>query len=116
MIEIGSNSSSSFLIPINAVTKQQFKIIEDYINSDVSDKWNITISEKCVYGYTFFDDIDLRLFVHEYLKLNEKYVYWSDIITTTNDLDLDLLNRQVIQKERKHKIKHIQDKKKDIKN
>lgn len=40
--------------------------------------WTIKVTEKCVYGYTFYED---HGFMHDFimsLDLNKKYIYWSE--------------------------------------
>jgi hypothetical protein len=121
---VSNSSSSSFLIPINALGSQQVNMIKNHIEvtqnwseyvkgeqekeiyCDESDRWDIDINEKCVWGYTFMDNFDMRFFLNEIVKVNEKYVYWDGDEKNSN-LDLDAINRDILQEERKYKLIEI---------
>lgn len=105
------NNSTSFVIPINAVSDDQKTTIKKYIDSNFADKWIITITDKCIYGYTFFYNSEFKIFVYDEFKLNKKYIHWSDVSHKINDLDLDVLNLEVIKNERKDKLKNLKNKK-----
>ena len=90
----------AFLIPINAIYKTQILAIHNVIN----EKWTFTIAEKCVYGYTFYED---NGFMHDFiisLGLNKKYIYWAE---PGDGVDLDLVNREIIQHQRKEKLEKL---------
>jgi len=100
----------SFLIPINAVTNNQLLTLNKYINNNKLN-FTIVIMPKCILGYTFFNSSDLDVFVNITLKLNEKYIYWFNSINFENtyNLDLDLINRNILNDIRKNKLNNIKD-------
>jgi hypothetical protein len=116
---VSNSSSSSFLIPINALKNNQIRMIQSHIDvakewskyqdekkkiyCEDSDKWDIEVTDKCVYGYTFMDNFDMRFFLEEIMKIGEKYTYWGE-----NSLDLDELNREILQEERKEKLDNLE--------
>jgi len=98
----------AFLIPINAISIAQISAIKDFIDNTgiLAMFWTIKVTEKCVYGYTFYED---RGFMHDFimsLDLNKKYIYWSE----PDGLELDDINRSVINSQRKEKLNKIHDK------
>ena len=116
---VSNSSSSSFLIPINALKDNQIRMIQSHIDvakewskyqdekkkiyCEDSDKWDIEVTDKCVYGYTFMNNFDMRFFLEEIMNIGEKYTYWSE-----NSLDLNELNREILQEERKEKLDNLE--------
>jgi len=115
---VSNSSSSSFLIPINALTESQILMIQDYINVTENwckyhkednlypEGWDITVNEKCVYGWTTMDNFDMSFFLNVIVGVN-KYIHWGDDYTD-NNIDLDALNREILQEERKEKLDNIE--------
>lgn len=119
---VSNSSSSSFLIPINALRYYQVQMIKDHINAtrewgkfqenddycyvSDGDRWDITVNEKCLYGYTFMDNFDMHHFLIEIVKIDPKYIHWGDDYTD-NNVDLDALNREILQEERKDKLDNL---------
>lgn len=117
---VSNSSSSSFLIPIMALEPYQIEMIKDHITAtehynrwhetDVycadSERWDIGLNEKCIYGYTFMDNFDMHFFLTSIAKIDEKYIYWEEVNNT--GLDIDELNRQIVVGERKDKLDNIQ--------
>lgn len=114
---VSNSSSSSFLIPINALTESQILMIQDYV--DVTEKWckyhkekdlypegwNISVNEKCVYGWTIMDNFDMSFFLNEIVNI-KSYIHWGDDYSD-NNIDLDALNREILQEKRKDKLDNI---------
>ena len=121
---VSNSSSSSFLIPINAVRPYQIEMIIDHIdaariwltyhkdmemNSSEEDKWVIEVNEKCVFGYTFMDNFDMNFFLENIANVNQKYIYWGDFeYHSSYSLDIDQINREILQEERKDKLENIE--------
>jgi hypothetical protein len=118
---VSNSSSSSFLIPINALNDSQILSLQNHIeitNSDISEKWEIVVTEKCVYGFTFFDNFDMHYFIQEDIKLTEKYIYWGGLdsvkysMTETGyenyELDLDKINQDIKKLIRKNKLNKLE--------
>jgi len=99
-------NSSSFLIPINALNEIQIQKLVDF-----KSEWNIEIKSDCVFGYSFFDEKigDISYFLIGILNIDRKYIYWWDTIDNFNDLDLENINREILQDGRKNKLIHIKD-------
>jgi hypothetical protein len=120
---VSNSSSSSFLIPINALTENQITKIQNHIevtknwllqnDSDIDayedDKWEIQVTDKCVYGYTFMDNFNMSFFLRKILNL-KNYIYWENFDDGGFDLDLDAINRELLQTERKNKLHNIEEK------
>lgn len=120
---VSNSSSSSFLIPINALRQYQIEMIEDHIHCtenwlkynkdaeidccDDGNRWSIDVNEKCVYGYTFMDNFDMHFFLLNIAKVEQKYIHWGDDYTD-NNVDLDALNREILQEKRKDKLDNIE--------
>jgi hypothetical protein len=120
---VSNSSSSSFLIPINALKDYQIGMIQDHIEAgknwckynddrqfDVyscsdDEKWDIDLRENCLFGYTFMDNFDMGFFLEKIALVDKKYIYWNDYY---NDLDLDTINREILQEERKEKLDNIE--------
>ena len=119
---VSNSSSSSFLIPINALTESQVLMIQDYINVTENwckyhkdtdlypEGWSISVNEKCVYGWTIMDNFDMHFCLTNIIGVEQKYVHWGDDYTD-NNIDLDALNREILQEERKEKLDNIENKK-----
>jgi hypothetical protein len=119
---VSNSSSSSFLIPINALKYYQVQMIKDHINTTMEwskyqenelyvyneDSWSIDVNEKCVYGWTIMDNFDMHHFLIEIAKVDPKYIHWGDDYTD-NNVDLDELNREILQEERKDKLDNIEE-------
>lgn len=117
---VSNSSSSSFLIPISALKQYQIEMIVDHIDAtenynkyhqtdiycEDSERWNIDVNEKCVYGYTFMDNFDMNFFLSEIANIDQKYIHWGD--GYNYDLDLDELNREIIQEQRKEKLENLE--------
>ena len=101
----------AFLIPINAITETQISAIDNFINQNSNIlilAWTFTVTEKCVYGYTFYEDYGaMNKFIMS-LDLNKKYIYWYDFLP--DGLELDEINRKIIIDQRKEKLNKIHDK------
>jgi hypothetical protein len=119
---VSNSSSSSFLIPINALQEYQISMIEDHITvtehwnkyhegeeqyCPMSERWSIEVNDKCLYGYTFMNNFDMQFFLERIAMINEKYVFWGRS-HGDNDLDLDELNREILKEERKDKLDNIE--------
>lgn len=120
---VSNSSSSSFLIPINAVRQYQIEMIEDHIlctenwlkyNKDAEidccddgNRWSIQVDEKCIYGYTFMDNFDMSFFLENIAKVESKYIHWGDDYTD-NNIDLDSINREILQEQRKEKLDNLE--------
>ena len=109
---VSNSSSSSFLIPINALNYCQIKMIEEhYTECDPSDVWKIEVNDKCVFGYTFMDNFDMRYFLPEIVKVEDKYIFWQE---DEIDVNIDELNREIIQESRKDKLDNINENENEI--
>ena len=93
----------AFLIPINAITESQILEIMKVSNENM---WNFSVAEKCVYGYTFYEDQGTMYNFISNLYLNKKYIYWYDFLP--DGIELDALNRQILQEQRRNKIINIE--------
>jgi hypothetical protein len=123
---VSNSSSSSFLIPINALKQYQIEMIVDHISCtenwlkyhptveidcyDYDNCWTIDVNDKCVYGYTFMYNFDMRYFLDNIAMVNEKYIHWGDGYND-NNIDLDELNRQILQEQRKDKLDNLNNEK-----
>lgn len=107
-VNFRDSNNLSFVIPINAVTDNQILIIKEYSISNLDNKCEIHINNQCVYGWAFSKNSYLYSLVNDKLKLNKKYLYWSNDGTTRHDLDLNVLNKKVIQRERRDKLDEIE--------
>ena len=104
---VSNSSSSSFLIPINALNYHQIKKIEEhYKDCDPSEVWTIEVNDKCVFGYTFMDNFDMRYFLPEVVKVDKKYIYWGE---DEVDVDVDQINSEILQESRKDKLDNLED-------
>jgi len=118
---VSNSSSSSFLIPINALKQYQIEMIIDHIDATKDwlkynkdeidaredDSWNIDINDKCAYGYTFMDNFDMSFFLENIAKVESKYIHWGDDYTD-NNIDLDSINREILQEQRKEKLDNLE--------
>ena len=110
---------TSFLVPIKALKDYQINMLKNYIVSKnnwsmahrqldlevyESDSWMIEANDKCVYGYTFTSNFDMEFFLKNVLKLQDKYIYWQE----QHDLDLDRINIEILQEERKDKLDNLE--------
>jgi len=102
------SNNLSFVIAINAVTDDQISMINKYSKSNFDDKCEIYINNKCVYGWSFVENSYLYSFVNDELKLNKKYLYWSNDKIPHQELDLNVLNKKVTQGERRDKLNEIE--------
>jgi hypothetical protein len=116
---VSNSSSSSFLIPINALKDYQILMIQDHIEAGQNwckyhdnkefdaypdDAWDIDVREKCLFGYTWMDNFDMRFFLEKIAMVDEKYIYWEE----EHGLDLDSINREILQEQRKDKLDNIE--------
>lgn len=122
---VSNSSSSSFLIPINALTEKQIINIQNHIevtkswllqNDSVDiyaeDEWDIQVTEKCVYGYTFMDNFNMWFFLKNILNF-KGHIYWENFgggFDLDVNLDLDTINRELLKIERKDKLNSIENK------
>ena len=115
---VSNSSSSSFLIPINALEAYQIEMIKDHINvarnwqqyhtdKDMyvrdDDRWDIEVKEKCLFGYTFMDNFDMGFFLTEIIGMTN-HIYWE----SEHGLDLDEINREILIEKRKDKLDNLE--------
>lgn len=112
---VSNSSSSSFLIPINALSENQLLMIQNLIDKINFEGWAIIINEKCIYGYTFMDNFDMHFFLNEEIKVKSQHIYWAgdegfeDIFSgNNNNLDLEKINKDIIKEERKDKLNELE--------
>lgn len=113
--------ASSFLIPINALNESQISLLKNHIqitHSNINEKWEIVVNDKCLYGFTFCDNFDMYCYIRNYVKLPVNFIYWSGIdgnkLSMSADgyksyeLDLDKINQDIIRTIRRNKLNKIE--------
>lgn len=118
---VSNSRASSFLIPINALTESQIFLLKNHIqitNSNIDEKWEIIVTEKCVYGFTLFDSFDMQHFIINNINIPDKFIYWSGTDgvkfsmneegNKSYELDLDKINQDIIKLFRKNKLNKIE--------
>ena len=131
---VSNSSTSSFLIPINALKKGQILMIQNHVEKLKDEEWYISIKKDCIFGWSDYDNFNMITFLFEVLRVNKKYVFFTNsspdgIFALTNseseqlspqlnlpaqpndyanfDIDLEELNKKILKEERKDKLDNI---------
>jgi len=124
---VSNSSSSSFVIPINAVDNNQINMIVDHIKiaqkykvknkkssdgynfpleyCDSSDSWNIEINKDCIIGETIMDNFNMSFFLRQLVKIKDKYILWD--LDSNYRKQIKKMNSEIIIEQRKEKLKKI---------
>ena len=74
------------------------------------EEWSIEERTNCIYGYTTMNNFDMQNFLSKIVNVKDEYVKWGDDwgnFTDFDHLDFNEMNKQIIHKERKDKLKKL---------